>query len=474
MFNKFFKNTFWLTFGEIIGRLLRIVLVLYAARVLGAANWGVFSYALSMAAMFTVLADIGLGAVMTREIVKDPDNKNQYLSNSLIIKIVFILLVSMIIILVAPLFTNLVLSTGLLVFVALLVMADNLRLYTASLNRALEKMHLEAVTNIVTQFLIMALGLWVLMNKPTAENLAVTYVIGSFIGLIFSIWTVRHHIKDFFGKLNKALVKKLLQASWPIALLGLLGSVMLNTDIIMLGWMRSAEDIGYYSSAQKIIFTLYVLPALIGSAAFPSLARMANKNKEEFGSLLEKSIKISLLIAAPIAIGGFIIGPELVTTFFGKEYMAAASVFRILLLSLVINYPTTILGNALFAYNQEKEFMKYSGIGAIANIIFNFMLIPVWGINGAAIATVFTQFISSGLMWIKMKKVNNFSVMNKTFKIFFSSFVMGITTLAMHYWNVHFSIIIFASAAIYFVTLYLVKESTIFELKDFLYARSSH
>ena len=60
------KNTFWLSFGEITGRLLRLGIVIYAARILGAAGWGVFSYLTSLAAVFTIFTDVGLGAVLIR------------------------------------------------------------------------------------------------------------------------------------------------------------------------------------------------------------------------------------------------------------------------------------------------------------------------------------------------------------------------------------------------------------------------
>ncbi len=474
MWNKFFKNTFWLTAGEIGGRLLRIVLVLYAARVLGVANWGIFSYALSLAALFTIIADIGLGAVMTREIVRDPENKTQYLSNSLIIKTALIILTSIAIIFVTPLITNLTLSSTLLIFIALLVITDNIRLFTSSLNRALEKMHWEAIANIITQLSIMILGVWILIKNPTAEGLGISYLAGSAIGAIFSLWTVKEYIKNFFGRLDKILIKRLLESSWSIALLGVLGSIMLNTDIIMLGWLRGAEDVGYYSSAQKIIFTLYVLPSLIGTAAFPSLVKLANKNKEGFRELLEKSLKIAFLIAIPITIGGLVIGSELMSIFFGKEYLIASTTFKILLLSLVLAYPTTILGNALLAYDQEKQFLKYAGVATLGNIILNSMLIPFWGAEGAAIATVATQIISNGLIWWKLKKFNQFTIVNKLSKIFISSAIMGAVTILMYYWQINFFLIIFTSIAVYLGTLYLIKESIIFELKNFIYARPSN
>lgn len=474
MWQKIIKNTFWLTSGEIIGRALRIILVLYAARVLGAADWGVFSYALSLAALFTILADIGIGAVLTRELVRNTENRERYLASSFFIKIIFLIITTVIIIFVTPLFTKFQLSQTLLMFIAGLVVADNLRILSGSINRATEQMHFEAFTNIFTQAVIVLFGIWILRSMPSAENLGISYLVGSGFGACFGLWTVRTYLKKFFAKFDRQTIQQILDAAWPFALMGLLGGIMLNTDIIMLGWLRTIEEIGYYSSAQKIVLTLYVLPTLIGAAAFPSWTRLANKNKAAFGELLEKALKVVFLIAIPITVGGLITGSEMINLFFGQEYAPASIAFKILLLSLVINYPSAILGNALFAYDQQKFFIIYGGIGAVSNIILNFLLIPQWGIAGAATATVVTQILSNMLSWRKMKQINNFSVLEKLWKIAIASVFMGIIALALQYWHITILISIPAAIIVYLAILYLLKESIIHDLKSFLYARSSN
>lgn len=474
MWQKFVKNTFWLTTGEIVGRLFRVVLVLYAARVLGAADWGVFSYALSLSAMFTVLADIGIGAVLTRELVRNGDNDAVYLSSSFFIKTIFLALTAIIIVFITPLFSNIKLSETLLIFIASLVVADNVRILSGSINRSAEKMHLEAFTHIITQLAIVTLGVWVLRTRPSAEGLAVTYVAGSGLGALFGLWTIRDYWKKFFTRFDRQTIARILSAAWPFALLGLLGSIMLNTDIIMLGWLRTEAEIGYYSSAQKIIFTLYILPTLIGAAAFPSWTRLANKDKAAFADLLEKSMKTVFLIAIPITIGGLLVGSEVMDLFFGAEYQPAALTFKILLLSLAINYPSALLGNALFAYDQQRYFILYGGVGALSNVILNFLLIPIWGIAGAAVATVITQIISTFLSWQKMQQVNRFSILGKLNKIVGASLAMGLFVWLAKSWGASILVSIPLAVVVFFGALFLFKEQIIEDLKTIVYARPSN
>ncbi len=471
MWQRVVKNTFWLTVGEVGGRFLRIILVLYSARVLGAADWGIFSYLLGLAALFTVVADIGLGAVLTRELVRNENQESRYLSTAFIIKIVLLALAGLLIVFGVPLITNISLSLTLLLATALLVISDNLRLFATSVYRAMEKMHLEALVNIVTQIALVSLGAWALYQTGRLENLAMAYVSGSIIGTLLSFWIVRRHLGEIVLIFDRELIKKMLSAAWPFALLGLLGGIMLNIDIIMLGWLRTPAEIGYYSSAQKIIFTLYVLPALIGAAVFPSLTRMANKDQAAFRDLLERALKLVFMVAFPIMIGGIVLSHDLIGIFYGRQYLPAITAFRILLVSLLINYPATIIGNALFAYDKQKEFIKFSIIGAGSDIVFNALLIPVWGIEGAAISTVFTQIISNAFIWRKMKQVNAFSIVGKLPKIAAVSLVMGLIVFGLALLNVNFFVSLGAAIIIYFGGLALVREPAVIELKNLIKER---
>ena len=473
MWNKIVKNTLWLTGGEVTGRLIRAVLVIYAARTLGASDWGTFSYVLSLAALFTLFADAGLGAVLTRELVKYPAQQAQYFSTSFFIKLFFLLIAFLAVIFLTPIFTKIDLSQNLIILAAFLVAFDSLRIFSFSITRALEKMHLEAIVNIITQITIVGLGLWALMTISTIESLALAYAVGSGIGLIAAIFVIRDWIKKITSNFNKLLVKKIIYTAWPFALLGMLTGIILNTDIIMLGWLRDAKDIGFYSVAQKIILVLYTLPALIATSSFPAFTRLAGKDKKAFSDLIVKSLKAIFMLSLPLTIGGVIVGFDLIDLIFGSTYHASVTTFQILLFSLVINFPIAIIGNALFAYNKQNEFIKYSTLAAGSNIAFNFLLIPIWGIEGAAISTIFTQLISNTFIWFKMKQVNDFKLGNRLNKILLATIIMGVLVWLMQLLNIAVWLIIPIAILIYLITLRLLKESALQSLLEIVTKRTS-
>lgn len=398
------KNTAWLAGGEIIGRLFRIALIFFAARGLGAAEWGISSYALSLAVLFTIATDVGLGAIVTRQIVSDRENRAGYLSAFLFMKLGLLAAGTATIMLVVPKIGSVPLAGSLPVTLALLVFFDSVRMIATVVNRARETMRLEAATNAVTQGAILCGGLAMLSIMPSAEGLNIAYAAGSGIGTLVGLWTVRDHLPGILTSFKAPVAKAIMKDAVPVAAMGLMGAAMLNTDIIMLGWMRSPEEIGYYSAAQKIVFTLYVIPTLAAAAVFPALTRLANE-KERFKKLAEGAIRNMLAIGTPIAVGGIVTARGVIALFYGAEYLPAIAPFAILLLTVPLIFATGIVNSALIAQNRQKAFFIYSLTGFVLNIAFNWLLIPPFGIVGAALATLVTSAASVAYIWTVARRM---------------------------------------------------------------------
>ena len=181
---------------------------------------------------------------------------------------------------------------------------------------------------------------------------------------------------------------------------------MLNTDVVMLGWWRTAEEIGYYSIGQRVIGILYTLPALLMSGVFPTLSRFVQENeKERERNLNEKSTTIIFLAAFPLIIGGIVLSQPIIRMIFGPAYLPATSAFPILIASLFWIFPSVFLSNLVLAHNQQKKVVRYMVAGALANILLNAFLIPILGIKGAAISTFIAQAIYVVSTWRYIKKL---------------------------------------------------------------------
>lgn len=463
------KNIFWLSVSQFTGRLIRSVIIIYAARVLGAAEYGVFSYAMGLAAFFTIFSDIGISALLTKQAAQEPQKASSYFATSLWIKNALLAGTAILVIFAAPYFSKIEQARALLPFVALLVIFDNLRDFSFSFLRAKEKMEYEALTTVFMNVAITALGFIALYFSKTAGAVTFAYVGSAGVGFLVATLILK---KEFLGAVknfNANLIKPILEQAWPIALAGLLGAFMVNVDVIMIGWFKTEAEVGLYSAGQKIVQLLYTLPTIIGSSIFSPVSKAIKEGSVALTrSIIEKSASLISLVAFPLAVGGLILGKPIIKFLYGEEYVGGTLSFQILILTVLTVFYGILFSNLIFAYNKQKKTALFTGVASLANIAFNAALIPFWGIAGAAAATVMVQVIYYGLMWKTLVKISSFNVFPNMKKILPAAAIMGAATLAINAFSVNVIINICVSAAIYLLMLAAFKENFILEIKKII------
>lgn len=464
------KNTFWLTSSTIVSRLIRGAMIIYAARVLGTEGYGVFSYALGLAAFFTVFSDIGLSGLLTRQAVKHPEQIREYLSTTFVIKIVILTLTIMTVIFIAPFFTKIKEALPLLPIVAVLLSFDSLRNYGFSVIRAQNRMELEGILSLATEVFISALGFAVLFIQPNSKLLAIGYTVGSGMGFIMIIIALRHQFRYAFSYFKKELVRPILTSAWPFALMGLLGGFMINIDTILIGWFRNAHELGLYAAAQRPVSLLYLLPGFLSTALFPLASRFfRDRQYERAKIMIEKSIAASLAMAIPLAVGGVIVGAPLTVLLFGLPYADAALTFQLLMTTMLLVFPGTVIGNIIFAAERQDIFIAASLAGAISNVVLDLALIPSYGIAGSAVATIAALLLTNGYNWYKTtKEIISFAVLPLIKKILLATTLMAAATAALQYAGVNVLANVALSAAIYFILLTILKDPLLKETKEII------
>ena len=462
------KNTFWLSFSEISGRLLKAVIIVYAARVLGVEGFGTFSYVMGLAGLLTIFSDLGVGNVLIREGAKDPTARKRYFGAAATITFFLSFVSALVIIFITPLASKIPLSQMLLLAVAIVLIFDSWRGLGLALFRTIERMELEALANILTQVVFIIAGFFLLIKMQTPESLAFTYATASVAGTLVSFYLARKYVKGLFARFNKKLIKSMLSASLPISVAGILGGLMINTDIVLLGWLTDARQVGLFTAAQKPILFLYLIPSFIAGGIFPALARLVTQDQEKSRLLISKGLTAMLLFALPITVGLFLAAEDIVHLLYGNDYLPAILAFQILAGTILIMFPVSILHGAIFAYDRQKFLMRVSVVGVALNTILDLVLIPVWGITGAALATLFTQVIIGAAMWHKAKRLNNFSILHALPKIAFATLIMGASVILLEQLNLPILLIIFFASLVYAATLFLLKETLLRDLKGVL------
>lgn len=464
------KNTFWLTVSNFGGRAIKAVIIIYAARVLGTSEYGVFSYAVTLAGFMSLFMDPGINSVLMREAAKSTDEeRRRTFSTTFIIKIVLIFIGAAIIIFIGPFFSTLPGAGALLPIAAAILMFDTLREFFLSLLRGMEKMEWDTAVFLFTNLAIVIFGFFFMMMHPTAQALGWGYAIGTGLGAIAAAFVLRDYLKELFSRFSAKLVAPILQSAWPFAIVGVLGLLFTNTDILIISWIKTASDVGIYSAAIRIIQVLYIIPGIIQTSTLPLFSRLAKKDDAKFREALERIVGIVFLISIPAAIGGVILATPILVTLFGAAFAPGSLAFKILLTTLVVDFPGAIIANAIFVYGHQKSLIITSAIGGVANVLFDVLLIPRFGMAGSGIATLIAQVVSNGYLWYVMKKINHFEIFPHLKNIIASSVAMGLATVVLIFLGVNVIVNVILSSAVYIFCLYLLREPMLREIKAIIY-----
>jgi len=459
------KNTLWLTVSQFGGRLIKAVLIIYAARVLGAAGYGLFSYAVTLAGFLGLLMDPGINAVLMRDSAKsDEHNRLVIFSTTLWIKISLLVIGALIVIFIAPSFSTLPGAKVLLPIVAFILVFDTTREFFLALLRGIEKMQWDAGIFIFTNLAIVIFGFLSLALHPTPRALGWGYALGTGLGALFAMIVMWKYLRDAFSLFSARLVSPILRAAWPFAVTNALGLLLTNMDILIISWMRSASDVGIYSAAIRIIQVLYLVPGILQLSTLPLISRLANHDNAKLRITLERTISILFLVAIPMTIGGVILGTGIMSLIFGPEFTPGSLAFKILMVTMLVDFPGAIIGNAIFAYGHQKSLIITTAIAGVSNVVFDLLLIPHFGMTGSAVATLIAQTLSNLYLWRVMQKLNYFKIFPYLKKVTAASLVMSIAAAVLLFLHVEVVLNIAICTVIYFGLLKAFREPLLDEI----------
>ncbi len=329
----------------------------------------------------------------------------------------------------------------------------------------MERMEIEAVTYIGLNLCIVVAGLTFLAIRPSAYAFTLAYVLGTGIGSASAIFMMRKEMRGIFRNFSWPLVRPLLATAAPFAASGVMGAFFINTDILVIGAMRSAADVGLYAAAQRIVQLLYLMPSILAVSLFPLMSRLANREDERFGHILERIFHIVYLIAIAIVVGGVIFGYQIITFIFGTGYAAAVPAFQVLLVTILADFPATIRSNVLFAYDRQKKLAVYAVVGGILNVVLDLVLIPRFGIVGSSWATLTAQIVSNTYLWYVMQQANPISVFPGLKRVALAAAGMGIFAWFLGTMGMQIIIAVILSGMFYAGLLLLLREPIFKELK---------
>tara|TARA_Y100000310_G_scaffold82857_1_gene79486 strand:- start:37883 stop:39403 length:1521 start_codon:yes stop_codon:yes gene_type:complete len=258
--------------------------------------------------------------------------------------------------------------------------------------------------NIILNLVKVLLTLILLYFSISIIGIAVVYVISFLISLIFSLYFLERKVFPIIRSKIKSIYvgKEIFSFSWPLVFSSFAMMIMGWSDTIMIGLFKTVREVGLYNTALPTAQILYTIPQGLAFLVVPTLTYLFSKKDMNEFKLVYKSTTKWIFIINIILFSIFILFPkEIITILFGAEYSIASSSLVILSMGLFLNYSFILTNYIPTVTNRTKLELLNISSGAILNIILNIILIPKYGIIGAAVATSISFLLTSVLYFIE-------------------------------------------------------------------------
>jgi O-antigen/teichoic acid export membrane protein len=208
------------------------------------------------------------------------------------------------------------------------------------------------------------------------------------VALIALVFFLKFIKSENVSESNKTYsFKEIIYLSFPMMLSSSFALLMGWTDILMLSHYMAPKDIGIYNSALKLASITLIALASINSISSPKFAEFFSK--KDFNGLkdvVQKSTKLMFITSAPILLI-FMVFPKTILGIFGPEFVSGYIVLILLCIARFVNSISGSVGHLMQMTNNQKTYQYVIIIAFIINLILNFLLIPKFGINGAALSS---------------------------------------------------------------------------------------
>lgn len=474
---KVIKNYLYNAGYQILNMIIPLITVPYISRVLGAHDVGINEYTNSWVTFFFLMGQMGITLYGNREVAYHRDDLYKRSQTFWGVEALQLLTVSsaFVLYLVAVLlFSTTFKEFFLLQEIWIIATGVDISWYFMGLEEfriTVVRNTLVKIASLILIFTVVKtsndLGKYILIlgASQLVGNLTLwPYLRGNIVWVSIKKW---HPFKHFYPSLLLFIPTITTQ-------------VYLVLNRLMLGRMSTQADLGNFGQADKIVKFVLAVVTATGTVMLPHVAnKFAKGDIKGVRNSLYSSFNFVSAIAIPMMFGLMAIAKKFGPWFLGREFVLAGSViFLEAPIILLIAWSNVTGTQYLMPVNRVKEYTTSVTIGALSNVIFNFVLIGKYGANGAAIATVGSEFlVTASQLWMIHSTISRRKLFRETWKYLFCGMVMFIvvngicSVINMTVANLILEVVV--GAIIYLLGLILTKASILDEAQKLLKKRTS-
>jgi O-antigen/teichoic acid export membrane protein len=382
--------------GKIVSTGIGIALIAILTRQLGQEGFGMYSTANAFLQIFALLLDLGLNVTLIALLGEHADDKvyeKRCLSALFTLRIVLAVIILGII---APL-TAFAFPYPIEIKLAIFALTasfifPSLNQISIGAQQSHLRMHMAAISEnigrviaLVGVILAPSLG-WGLVPLMGVISFA------AFANFFVNFLSVRRYAPLIWNWDPEFWIMAL-KRSWPIGVSIAFGLAYFKADTLIMSLTRSQAEVGLYGAAYRVLEVLITIPFMFAGVLLPLLSyAFVKRDEDRFRRLVTGSLDVMLLMAIPMVVGAWLLGPELMRLIAGPDFVGSGEVLRILVLAIAFIYLNTIFSHIVIAVNAQRKMLPAYAVVGIATITLYLIFIPIYGMWAAAWLTVASEF----------------------------------------------------------------------------------
>lgn len=375
--------------GALAARLVAFGGTAYIARVLGPAAFGIIGFALALTKYFRLAVDGGFAPVGAREVAAYPHRAAELAANMIVFRLLVAggaLLVLGVIALILPKPVEVRLVVFLMGLELLSLAVDTSWVY-----KGLERNRPVGVALVLAE-VASVLGLLAFVRGPSDVVIVpLAFVSGQFAASAYLAWPLFRG-NSVMGRVRAGYM--LFRSAGALIVTKLMRVLFFSFDVLMLGFILGEAAVGLYTAAYRICFVVTAFGVALTFSYLPEFTRAVSQGAGNVGEVTGRSLELSAVLVFPLAVGGVVVAQPLLTAVFGAPYAEGALAFQLLLPSVGLTLLRGTHSNVLLVHGRLRQDMWIVVTATLLNVVLNVVLIPRYGIAGAAVATLVAEALN--------------------------------------------------------------------------------
>jgi O-antigen/teichoic acid export membrane protein len=385
------KNFLVLGGGDALARAIAFFATAYLTRVLGAGGYGVVALGAAVTLYLSQLAHFGIDTLGIREVAEDRGKIDRLVPAILSARIAWTALLSAVVAAIGMVAIPAPEGPVIAAFaLALIPQAATAKWVLLGLESAVPI----GIARIAGEVTMVAAILSLVRSAADLWAVPAASIAGESATAVLMLIALRRRGFRMPLLWSPSEVKPIFARAWPIVGHALLGLMIYNSDLIFLRFFESSTEVGLYAAAYALISFVLNLGGAYSTSLLPTLTRLRHDHTEEL-ALYQTAHAQVFAASLPIALGGGLLAEPLLARVFGAEYQIAALPLAILIASVPFSLSRSVAIAGLVARDRSDRLLRTTFVSAVINTIANVLLIPRWGMAGAALATLLTEVLRS-------------------------------------------------------------------------------